>query len=155
MQSDRFSKSLCSRKGHFGDAVSAMDVSALDGRSTLLLPNFWTYPQCQPCWIALGIFRLMVFMLKVAKKTCQTSKEKAYLPFDCKYVIWSLPLIKLWHSAPPNACSRSLRGNLWHPAVGTGVRTPGGNCWQGIWKYKYIRTPTGNRQKERTNILLN
>jgi len=37
--------------GHFGDAVSAldvsaMDVSAMDFRSTLLLLNFWTYPQC-------------------------------------------------------------------------------------------------------------
>jgi len=28
-------------------------------------------------------------MAKVAKKTCQMSKEKAYLAFDCKYVSWS------------------------------------------------------------------
>jgi len=60
----------------FGDVVSVMDVSAMDFRSTLLLPNFWTCPQCQPCSIALGKFLLLVFMAKVAKKTCQTSKEK-------------------------------------------------------------------------------
>jgi len=101
-------------------------------RSTLLLPNFLTYPQCQPCSIALGKFLLLVFMAKVGKKTCQTSKEKAYLAFDCKYVSWSLPLSKLWHPAPPNECTRSPRGNLWHPAVATGVCIPGSNCWHGI-----------------------
>jgi len=26
-------------------------------------------------------------------------------------------LSKLWHSAPPNACSRSLRVNLWRPLL--------------------------------------
>jgi len=95
-----------------------MDISAMDFRSTLLLPNFSTYPQChQPCSIALGKFLLLVIVAKVAKKTCQTSKEKAYLAFDCKYVSWSLHLSKLWHSAPPNAYSRSLRGNLWWEAT--------------------------------------
>ena len=42
-----------------------------------------------------------------AKKTCQTSKEIAYLAFDC--------LSELWHPAPPNVCTCSPRGNLWHP----------------------------------------
>jgi len=27
-------------------------------------------------------------MAEVAKKTCQTSKEKAYLAFDCKHCMW-------------------------------------------------------------------
>jgi len=58
--------------------------------------------------------------------------EKAYLAFGCKYVSWSLPLIKLWHPAPPKACSRSPRGNLWHLAARTGGRAPGVNCWSGI-----------------------
>jgi len=102
--------------------VSAMDVSAMDFRSTLLLPNFRTYPQCQSCSIVLGKFIMLVFTAKVAKKTCQTSKEKAYLAFDCKYVSCSLPSSKLWHPAPPNVFTRSPRGNLWHPAVGTGAR---------------------------------
>ena len=137
--------------GHFGDAVSAMDVSVMDFRLTLLLPNFWTYPRCQPCSIALGKFLLLVFMTKVAKKTCQTSKEKAYLAFDCKYVSWSLPLSKLQHPAPPNACTRSPRGNLWYPAVGSGVRTPGSICWQGIGSIdSYIDRQQTERKNEYT-----
>ena len=60
----------------------------MDFRSTLLLPNFWTLPQRQPCSLAQGIFPLLVFMAKVAKKNCQTSIEKVYLAFDCKYVSW-------------------------------------------------------------------
>jgi len=74
----------------------------------------------------------MVFMTKVVKKICQTSIEKAYLAFDCKDVGWSLPLSKLCHPTTPNACLRSPRGNLWHRAVSTRVRTPGSNCWQGL-----------------------
>jgi len=148
------------RRRRFGDAVSkmdvstialsAMDVSAMDFRSTLFLPNFWTYPPCQPCSIALGKFLLLVFMAKVAKKTCQTSKEKAHLAFDCEYVTWSLPLSKLWHPAPPNACTLSPRGNLWHPAVGTGVRTPGSNCWQGIGSTnRFVHRQATDGKKER------
>jgi len=76
---------------HFGDAssaiaLSAMDVSPMDFRCMLLLPNFLHYPQCQPCSIALGKFLLLVFMTKVAKKICQTPIEKAYLAFDSKDV---------------------------------------------------------------------
>ena len=121
-------------------------------RSTLLLPNFQTYTQCQPSSIAVGKFLLLVFMAMVAKKICQMFTEKAYLAFDCKYVSWSLPLSKLGHLSPPSACSLSSRGNLWHPAVRTGVRTPGSNCWQGIGS-KNI--PTGNRQKVLLNYLWN
>ena len=55
--------------------------------------------------------------------------KKAYLAFDCKDVGWSLPLSKLCHPTTPNACLRSPRGNLWHRAVSTRVRTPGSNCW--------------------------
>jgi len=89
-------------------------------------------------------------MAKVAKKTFQTSKEKAYLAYDCMHVSCSLPLSKLWHPAPPNACSRSPRSNLWYPAVRTGVRTPGGNCWQGIGSTNIFvhRQPT-DRKKQR------
>ena len=63
--------------GHFGDAVSAMDVSAMDFRSRLLL-NFWTYAQCQPCSIALGKFLLLVvvFMAKVAKKLVRHPQKR-------------------------------------------------------------------------------
>jgi len=42
-------------------------------------------------------------MAKVAKKTRQTSKEKAYLAFDCNYVSWNLPLSKLRYPALPYA----------------------------------------------------
>jgi len=45
----------------------------------------------------------------------------------------------------------SPRGDLWYPAVGTGVRTPGSNCWQDIGSTNRFV----HRQKERTNILLN
>ena len=141
--------------GHFSDAISVMHVSSMDLRWTLLLPNFLTYTQCQPCSTALGKFLLLVFMAKAAKKNCQTSIEKPYLAFDCKYVSWSLSLSKVCHPATANACSRSPRGNLWYPAVRTRVpHTPGGNCWQGL-NYEYIHTLTGNWQNERTNIFLN
>jgi len=50
--------------GYFGNAILAMDVSAMDFRSTLLLPNFWTYTQCQAYSVALGIFLLLAFMAK-------------------------------------------------------------------------------------------
>jgi len=56
-------------------------------------------------------------MAKVIKKTCQTSIEKDYLAFYCKYVSWILPLSNLCHPAPPNASSRSPGGNLWHPLL--------------------------------------
>ena len=88
-------------------------------------------------------------MAKVAKKICQTSIEKAYLEFDCKYLSWCLPLSKLWHPAPPNTCSRSPRGNLWHPAVRTEVRTPGGNCWKVIGSTNiFVHRKTTDRKKE-------
>jgi len=85
-------------------------------------------------------------MAKVSKKTCQTSIENTYLELDCKYVSWSLPLSKLWHPAPPNACTRSPRGNFWHPAVGTEVRTPGSNCWQRM-EVRIHRQPTERENK--------
>jgi len=143
------------RRHHFGDAVSAMDVSAMDFRSTLLLPKFWTYTQCQPCSIALGKFLLLVFMAKVAKETCPTSKEKVYLAFDCKYASWRLPLSKLWYRPPPNACTRSPRGNLWHPAAATGVRTPGSNCRQGIGSTnRFVHRQATDRKKEEYTLKL-
>jgi len=41
--------------------------------------------------------------------------------------------------------SAIAEGNLWYPAVKTGVRTPGGNCWHGIRNnsYRPIRAPVG------------
>jgi len=89
-------------------------------------------------------------MAKVTKKACQTSKEKAYLAFDSSMWV-GVCLWATWHPAPPNACTLSPRGNIWHPAAGTGVRTPGSNCWQGIGGTNRFVHP----QKERTNILLN
>jgi len=92
----------------------------------------------------------------MAKKNCQMSLKKAYLAFDYKHVIWSLPLSNLWHPALPNTSSCSAGGNLWHLDVQTGVRTLGGRCWDGIgtWKYKYIRPLVGNRWQESINIFV-
>jgi len=51
----------------------------------VIASKFLTYTHCQPCRIALGKFLPFVFMAKVAKNICQTSTEKVYLAFDCKY----------------------------------------------------------------------
>jgi len=137
--------------GYFGDAVSAMDVSAMDLRSTLLLPNFWTYTQCQAYSIDLRKFLLLIFLAKVAENICRTSIETSIGLFCIwLYVSWTSPLSKLWHHAQPNACSRSPRSNLWHPAVRTGVRPPGGNCWQRIGSTNILvhRQPTDRKKQQ-------
>jgi len=68
-------------------------------------------------------------MAKVADKTCQTSTEKVYLAFDCKL---DFAFEQSLASRSAKRVTRSPRSNLWHPAVRTGARTPGGNCWQRI-----------------------
>ena len=72
------------RRRRFGDAVSKMDVStialsAMDFRSTLFLPNFWTYPPCQPCSIALGKFLLLVFIGQGGQENLSDVQRKSSL----------------------------------------------------------------------------
>ena len=120
--------------GHFGDAVSTMDF-----RSTLLLPNFWSYPQWQPCSIALGKFLPLVF---------HGPKEKAFLAFDCKYVSWSLPLSKLWHPAPPYAFAQrqSLAPSCWNRSSHSGKQLLARDMEVQIYSYT-DRQPTERKNE--------
>ena len=75
--------------------------------------------------------------------------------FGYEYQWWKLCDLEFASEQP--LASRSAtrefafaRGNLWHPAVQTGVRTPGGNCWHG---FRSTHIHTGRESVKRLHEL--